>query len=178
MKNDKDSGWRRTQVIECKCWTIIPNTTLMSDGEKVVFGVGAKAHPLSIVFDYTIQATGKKKRLQIPVAKHLQSHKTAQALLDVIMKRHEDVVLSAGKNKVRQVLGELVKVHEKMAQGNLNALDNTTLLKKKQEMETEFEKNKVGKESSEYVYDKQVEFTPAMEQSGWDSESGDESDDW
>eukprot|EP00056_Hartaetosiga_gracilis_P020044 m.17287 g.17287 ORF g.17287 m.17287 type:complete len:117 (-) comp8124_c0_seq1:168-518(-) len=114
--------------------------------------------------------------MQIPLRKNLETCKTAQALLDVVMKRRKQYVLSAGKNNVRRVLAELLKAHEGMSQGDFNALDDKTLTKKKKEMEDAFEQNKIDKESADFVYDKQQEFD-AVEASGWDSDSGSGSDD-
>jgi len=54
---------------------------------------------------------------------------------------------------------------------DLNKLNDTELKRQKQIMDLTFEKNSIGKDHPDYVYDKQVDFKPSGNNADWDSDS-------
>lgn len=73
----------------------------------------------------------------------------------------------------------LAKVDELMAvdpSENLNALSDAELQRRKDLMHLKFERNSVGKEHPDYVYDKVTDFGGGIKKpaEGWDSDSGGE----
>jgi len=54
---------------------------------------------------------------------------------------------------------------------DLNKLNDNDLKRQKQIMDLTFEKNSIGKDHPDYVYDKQVDFKPTGSNPGWDSDS-------
>ena len=62
---------------------------------------------------------------------------------------------------------------------DLNKLNDNDLKRQKQIMDLTFEKNSIGKDHPDYVYDKQVDFQPTGSNPGWDSDSenNDDNDD-
>ena len=60
---------------------------------------------------------------------------------------------------------------------DLNKLNDNDLKRQKQIMDLTFEKNSIGKDHPDYVYDKQVDFQPTGSNPGWDSDSENNDDD-
>ena len=74
---------------------------------------------------------------------------------------------------------KLVKVDELMAvdpSENLNALSDAELQRRKDLMQLKFERNSVGKEHPDYIYDKVTDFGGGLKEpaKGWDSDSDQE----
>jgi len=59
---------------------------------------------------------------------------------------------------------------------DLNKLNDNDLKRQKQIMDLTFEKNSIGKEHPDFVYDRQIEFQPSGKRTDWDDNSGDEDD--
>ena len=57
---------------------------------------------------------------------------------------------------------------------DLNKLTDNELKKKKQIMDLTFDKNSIGKDHPDFVYDKRIEFNPNGDKGDWDSENDDE----
>merc|ERR1719495_2300043 len=57
---------------------------------------------------------------------------------------------------------------------NMNQLTDTELKRRKEIMDLTFERNSIGKDHPDFVYDKQVEFKPNKDSGGWDDESDDD----
>jgi len=57
---------------------------------------------------------------------------------------------------------------------NLNKLTDSELKRKKEIMDLTFERNSIGKDHPDFVYDKQIEFKPNKDSGGWDDESDDD----
>ena len=76
-------------------------------------------------------------------------------------------------------LNKLLKVDELMTvdpSENLNALSDAELQRRKDLMQLKFERNSVGKEHPDYVYDKVTDFGGGHKEpaEGWDSDSNEE----
>jgi len=54
---------------------------------------------------------------------------------------------------------------------DLNKLTDNELKKKKQIMDLTFDKNSVGKDHPDFIYDKRVEFNPNGDKGDWDSDN-------
>jgi len=59
---------------------------------------------------------------------------------------------------------------------NMNQLNDTELKRRKELMDLTFEKNSIGKDHPDFVYDKEVEFKPTKSAIGWDDDDDDVSD--
>jgi len=109
-------------------------------------------------------------RLRLRHSRHLES------LPEV---RVERLIMVAREHLRGASLSEaLAKVDELMAvdpSENLNALSDAELQRRKDLMQLKFERNSVGKEHPDYVYDKVADFGGLKEPAaGWDSDSDDE----
>jgi len=59
---------------------------------------------------------------------------------------------------------------------DLNKLTDNELKKKKQIMDLTFDRNSVGKDHPDFIYDKRIEFTPNGVKGDWDSDNEDSDD--
>jgi len=60
---------------------------------------------------------------------------------------------------------------------DLNKMSDNELKRQKQIMDISFEKNSIGKDHPDYVYDKQVEFDTPGQQADWDDEDDSDNED-
>ncbi|EGD76307.1 hypothetical protein PTSG_01009 [Salpingoeca rosetta] len=137
-------------------------------------GVGARLEPPAVIIDYIERATGRRRRRIIPVRR--KYNETPTQLLDMMRLHHETYLDCIGETKVLQALQALVDAMDNVKEGNLNVLPDEVLEAKKKEMDADFERNRVSKDSTDFEYDVQKEFGPAKEASGWDSDGSEDSE--
>ena len=109
------------------------------------------------------------KRLKLRHSKYLES------VSDIKL---EKLVLLARENIRGNTLQNGLNVVNKALQINpnedLNKLSDKDLKRQKQIMDLTFEKNSIGKDHPDFIYDKQVQFQPSEVQADWDEDSSEE----
>ena len=109
------------------------------------------------------------KRLKLRHSKYLES------VSDIKL---EKLVLLARENIRGNTLHNGLNVVNKALQINpdedLNKLSDKELKRQKQIMDLTFEKNSIGKDHPDFIYDKQVQFQPSEVQADWDEDSSEE----
>lgn len=110
-------------------------------------------------------------RLRLRHSRHLESlpEVRVERLIMVAREHLEGVSLSDALAKVDELMA--VDPNE-----NLNALSDAELQRRKDLMQLKFERNSVGKEHPDYVYDKVTDFGGGLKEpaEGWDSDSDEE----
>ena len=110
------------------------------------------------------------KRLKLRHNKYLES------VSDIKL---EKLVLLARENKRGHNLQDGLEIVKKELQINpdqdLNKLGDTELKRQKQIMDLTFDKNSIGKDHPDFVYDKQVQFQPASGvKADWDDDTSED----
>jgi len=130
---------------------------------------------------------GKARRREMPL-RDLRKDSDCRAVAARLRLRHSRHLESLPEVRVERLImvarehlrgaslsDALVKVDELMAvdpSENLNALSDAELQRRKDLMQLKFERNSVGKEHPDYVYDKVTDFNGLKEPAAdWDSDS-------
>jgi len=132
---------------------------------------------------------GKDRRREMPL-RDLRKDSDCRAVAARLRLRHSRHLESLPEVRVERLImvarehlegaslsDALAKVDELMAvdpNENLNALTDAELQRRKDLMQLKFERNSVGKEHPDYVYDKVADFAGVKEPAGWDSDSDEE----
>ena len=143
----------------------------------------------SLVLVYIEDGTGKARRREMPLRELGPTSDPATLVLRLKqrhahLRRVSDIRLERLARVAQQRLAGLTLADALAAadkalalnpEENLNILSDADLNRKKQIMDLTFEKNNIGKDHPDYVYDKQVEFQPNGNGAGdWDEEEEEE----
>eukprot|EP00049_Salpingoeca_infusionum_P005850 m.97863 g.97863 ORF g.97863 m.97863 type:complete len:155 (+) comp13112_c0_seq3:45-509(+) len=146
--------------------------------------IGCHMQPPTLVIDYVVLATGKRRRRKIPINKDNE----VADILSELRKRHAKytslVPAQALERMVEKLVGAPIKQATTKEQApptvdgdlDLNALTDEELQQHKAAMDADFMKNQLKPGDPGYQHDVQVEFKPT-EKTDWDDDS-EESDDW
>jgi len=148
-------------------------------------GVSFKGPNLILVYS----SNGVTRKRDMPI-RDLTVNSDCTAVANTLKRRHskyldsvsdimiEKLVILAKENLCGATLKEglsSVEAYLKIDPNeDLNKLTDKELKKKKQIMDLTFDKNSVGKDHPDFIYDKRVEFNPNGDKGDWDSENDDE----
>ena len=152
---------------------------------------GVRFDPPALIITYVITTTGKLHQRTMPLrnftkqssvarlAEELKENSRHSKYLSGMSERQLQKLLTIIRDKLNglsldESLEKNVKLDTIDPNEDLNKVDEDILKRKKAAMDEEFLKNKKKPGDEGYVYDVQVEFTGAIETSGWDSDDSEQ----
>ena len=149
--------------------------------------IGVSFSGPNIILVYNSNGVTRKRNMPI---RDLTANSDCNAVANRIKRRHstyldsvsdimiEKLVMLAKENLRGATLKEGVSSVEAYLkidpEQDLNKLTDYELKKKKQIMDLTFDKNSVGKDHPDFIYDKRVEFHPNGDKGDWDSDNDEE----
>ena len=146
--------------------------------------IGVSFQGPNLVLVYNSNGITRKRNMPI---RDLTATSDCNALASTIKRRHskyldsvsdimiEKCVMLAKENLRGATLTEGLRSVEAYLkidpEQDLNKLTDNELKKKKQIMDLTFDKNSVGKDHPDFIYDKRVEFNPNGDKGDWDSDN-------
>lgn len=146
--------------------------------------IGVSFQGPNLVLVYTSNGVTRKRNMPI---RDLTANSDCSTVANTIKRRHskyldsvsdvmiEKCVMLAKENIRGATLKEglsRVEAYLKIdPEQDLNKLTDSELKKKKLIMDLTFDKNSVGKDHPDFIYDKRVEFNPNGDKGDWDSEN-------
>ena len=149
--------------------------------------IGVSFQGPNLVLVYSSNGVTRKRNMPI---RDLTANSDCNAVANTIKRRHskyldsvsdimiEKLVMLAKENLRGATLKEGISSVEAFLkidpEEDLNKLTDNELKKKKQIMDITFDKNSVGKDHPDFIYDKRVEFNPNGDKGDWDSDNDQE----
>ena len=144
----------------------------------------------SIVLVYSSEGVTRKREMPLrdltldsdcsAAAKRLK-HRHSKYLETISDIKLEKLILLAREHirghSLQEGLKNVSKVLTVDPDEDLNKLSDKELKRQKQMMDISFDKNSVGKDHPDYVYDKQIDFRPGDKKAEWDSDDDNDDDD-
>eukprot|EP00053_Salpingoeca_punica_P018952 m.188532 g.188532 ORF g.188532 m.188532 type:complete len:170 (+) comp17537_c6_seq3:50-559(+) len=162
----------------------------MASKEMRAVGVGLVYHPATIVLDYVVIATGKRRRRKMPVR---NVDEDDDAVADALVDRHSRYVLLLQDSQLMSLIGKLksgMKAHAAKNSSNrvvaaaallgdldenLNVLSEDELQERKKRMDVLFEQNRIHRDDDDFQYNVEKDFKPSKA-SEWDEDDDDENE--
>lgn len=153
----------------------------------VVKKIGISFSGPSLILMYS--QDGKMRKREMPL-RDLKSNSDCRTVANRLKLRHlkhlesisdiriEKLVLLARENLKGNGLKTGLKNVESLLkvdpEENMNKLTDTELKRRKELMDLSFEKNSIGKDHPDFVYDKEVDFNPSKTAYDWDDDDSEE----
>lgn len=155
--------------------------------EILVKKIGVSFKGPNLILVYNINGVTRKRNMPI---RDLTLNSDCTAVANTLKRRHnkyldsvsdvmiEKIVMLAKENLRGASLREglnIVETYLKIdPEEDLNKLTDNELKKKKQIMDLTYDKNSVGRDHPDFIYDRRVEFNPNGSKGDWDSEDDDD----